>query len=77
MTVTLGMELAPVMDDVIRVLQQHRPVTQLQVLEVLVARMAMGRTHRHEQDLILASFTKHVKQIMADWRRYDAEGTHA
>jgi len=63
----------PVVLPLQRALDEHDMVTQMKALELLVVRLAMGTQIRSEQDLVVAAFHRHVRQIIAQWRRFEAE----
>jgi len=62
--VKLGVELVPSLDRLSDVLDEHDPVTQQKLIEVLVARHAMHMVDPYSAQIVLASMFKHIKQIM-------------
>lgn len=53
-------------------LNEYDLVVQMKILEMLAVRLAMGMQRRTDQDLVVNSFHKHVRQIVAQWRRFEA-----
>lgn len=52
----------------------HDPVLMMKVLEMLTVRMIMGVQRQPSlQNYVADSFHKHVRQILVQWRRFEAE----
>lgn len=48
------------------------PVVMMKVLEMLTVRMVMGLQRQPSaQNFVVDSFHKHVRQIVAQWRRFE------
>ena len=70
MTVTLGAELVPHVEEMERVLHRCDAVTQQNILEVLAARHAMRFQVRSQ--FVADAMHKHVRQILRDFVRFAA-----
>lgn len=67
-TTTLEMDLLPLMEPIIEILDRYGAVKQQQVIELLAVRHANRMPS--QANFILASMFKHIYQLNRQWQEY-------
>ena len=70
MVVVLDVDLLPMIERVVAVLDDYDPVTQQKVLEVVSVRHAMKMGSVRDADFVVVSMHKHITQMLRQLRQW-------
>jgi len=68
-TTVLGDELGPVISEFVAKLDQHDPLMQQQIIELLLSAHAFRMPSHEKANFVIDGVCKHARQIVAQWAK--------